>query len=158
MYIAVLGQTGGDFRPALSVIGGPERVRLVIIQLVTINGYISCPGGVGRRVNDADKTPLAELLRSNVRPMLSVIARYVHQTIVRPGPDHALFDRRFRQRKHRIVVLDAGIIFRQRSTGRLLFALVVPGQVSADGRPRHSPVRRLEYRLSAVIEHLRVVR
>jgi len=43
--------------------------------------------------------------------MLSVIARYVHQTIVRPGPDHALFDRRFRQRKHRIVVLDAGMSF-----------------------------------------------
>ena len=60
---------------------------------------------VGRRINKIDSAPLRHF-RRDLRPMLAVVSCDVEQSIVRSGPERSLFYRRFRQRKHCVVIFD----------------------------------------------------
>ena len=69
------------------------------------------------------------------------------QPIVRPHPQLARAQRRLRQRKDGVVVLDAGDVLGQRAAGWALLGLVVQGQVRADDPSSSLPRRLISTRL-----------
>src|SRR6266850_6788091 len=95
-----------------------------------------------------------KILRRDIGPRLSVVARDVKGTIVRTGPDHALFERRFRNCVERAVELLAGDIASDRLAAHALAALRVCREVRRYCFPRHTPISRAVQILRAVVEHV----
>ena len=125
---------------------------------MTIDRDVGRPRIVRRRFDQADAAPLRQVLRRDVAPGLPFILRDVDQPVVGPGPDQPLGQRRRRDRKHRVVVLGAGVVDGDGPARRLLLRLVIARQVGADRFPFHSAVGGFEDALAAVVDRVRIVR
>ena len=125
---------------------------------MAVDGDIGCSGIVRRRFDQADAAPLRHIFRCDVGPIFSAIARDVNHPIIGAGPDKALCNRGFSDRENGVVVLGAGIINIDRSTGGLLLALVVAGEIGADRFPVHSAIGALEKNFAGVIQSIGIVR
>ena len=123
-----------------------------------IDGHIRGPGIERRRIDLADPAPLRHILRRNVRPGLAFVLRQLNQAVIRAHPQQSLGDRRFRQRKYRVVIFRAGVVERDVAARNFLFLLVVARQIRADRLPVHAAVGRLKQPLAAVIQRVRIVR
>src|SRR5579859_41425 len=150
-------ETVGDSRPGFAEVGGPEDVGLEVVQLVAIDGDVGGAGGERRGFDDADETPLAEFFRGDVGPVLAAVAGDVHEAVVRTGPDDAFLDGRSREREDRVVILDAGVVLRERTAGRALLGFVVAREVAAELRPGHAAVGGLKDGFAAVINGVGLV-
>src|SRR5205823_13472847 len=83
-----------DLLPSLAVVIGLEDVRRAVIQLITLRREISRSRFVGRRFDQADSAELRQSLRCNCLPLLSPVASYISQPIIRPGPYRVSFQTR----------------------------------------------------------------
>src|SRR5262249_17269452 len=59
-----------DLRPGFAEVGGLVEVRLQVVVLAAVDGNISCANVEGRRIDTADATPLRQVLRRDIRPVL----------------------------------------------------------------------------------------
>src|ERR1700730_7942346 len=91
-------------------------------------------------------------------PRLPVVVGHVDQPVISARPQQPLLQRRLGERKHGVVVLDAGDVERDRSTGGPLLALVVAGEIGADAPPAASLIGALQHELRSRVQNLRVVR
>ena len=127
-----------------------------IIQPVSIHRHIGRAGVARGWINQAHRRPLGQILRRNACPVLSAVTRQVNQSIVAAHPDLILFERRWRNRENRVVILDACIVFGDWPAAGWLFALVVARQVRADCFPRLALIRAFQHHLSAVVQRVRI--
>src|SRR5262249_15057692 len=95
-----------------------------------------------RRLDVLDTASRRQILRRDVRPGLAVIAGEVEWTIVRADPDHAFFERRFRNRVKRAVELFAGNVARDRFAAGPLTATGMRSKIGRNLFPRHTFVSR----------------
>ena len=107
----------------LAVVVGLIDVRLVVAEQVAIDREVRRALPVRRRLDVLHAAAGRQILRRDVRPGLAVVARDVERPVVRAGPDHALLERRFRDRVERAVELFAGDVARDRLAARALAAV-----------------------------------
>ena len=81
----------------------------------------------------------------------------MHEAVVAPGPDDTLGLRRLRDREDRAVVLDPGVVARDRAPRPLLLRLVVASEVGTDDVPALAAVASAEHDVPAVVHRLAVV-
>ena len=148
----------GDRRPGLAVIVGPEDVRLEVVLLIAIRGDISGAGAERRRLNQADAREVAERLRRHVLPVGAAVARHLHVAVVGAGPDDAAVLRGRRDREHRRVGFDAGVVLRDGAAGGAHRLRIVAREVRADLFPALSLVGRFPDVLRADVDDPRVGR
>ena len=127
----VTGNAVDDFRPALTEVGGLIEVRPEVIGLVHRRGDVRRSGIVRRRVDGVDLDPLRHdvLGRRHVGPGLAAVPGQVHQAVIRADPDQSLRDRRLIDRKDRVVILDTGVVLRDRPAGGSLLGFVIARQI-----------------------------
>ena len=82
----------------------------------------------------------------------------MHQSVVSAGPDHSFLLRRFCERKNRVVIFDRSDVVRERTAARLLFALVVAGEVAADLRPALAVIGRSKNAFGAGVNRVGIMR
>ena len=124
---------------------------------MAIDRDISNPGIEVRRIDQAHETPFRHV-RRDFCPMRAIIRRHVHKAVIRSGPEHSFFQRRFGERENRVVIFDARDVVRDRAAARLLFALVVTRQIGTDLRPCFSLVGRFENSFAACVNRVGIVR
>ena len=146
-----------ELRPGGSVVGGFEDVRAVVVVLVAIDGNPGCSGISSGGINLADAAPFWQLFRGDVAPSFSSIACDLHEAVIRACPNLALGDRRFGDRKDRVVILGAGVVFIDGAAGNFLLALIVAGEIGANGFPVHAAVGSLKKALACVVEDVGIV-
>src|SRR5206468_657280 len=96
----------------------------------------------------------------HIRPGLATVARHVHEAVVTPRPDQPpprILGAR-RDHEHGAVVLDAGVVLRDRATRRTLLRLVVARQVAGNGLPTLAFVGGAEDDIGAGVEHAGIER
>src|SRR5439155_23460573 len=80
------------------------------------------------------------------------------EALVRAGPEHAFLNRRFGQGKDHVVIFYAGDVVLDRTAARLLFALIIAGEIATDLRPSLAVVSRSEDRLACGINRVGIMR
>jgi len=109
MDVAVCGKTVHELGPGLAEVAGLENVGREVVELVTFEGDVCGPSFRWGGFNHANRAPFGHGSGCDVFPMLSSIARYVHEAIIRASPDQIFLRRRFHDGKNRVVNFDAGI-------------------------------------------------
>ena len=94
----------------------------------------------------------------HVLPCPAVVARDVHRSVVRAGPEHVRIEPRRAHRIERRVHFFACHVARDRLARRHLPLGSVRGDVGAEARPVQAAVDRLMHVLRTVVDDLRVVR
>src|ERR1700689_1318730 len=117
MRVTVVGNSRCDFCPSFAVVSCLENVWAEVVELVAVDGDVGSAPGVWRRLDDADEAPLAEFFRSDVSPVFTAVARDMYKTVVAAGPDESFLNWRFGDREDRAVILNAGVVLRQRAAG-----------------------------------------
>ena len=95
---------------------------------------------------------------SYVRPVLTTIARDLHQAIVSANPDYLRINRRDRDREDRVVSLCPAEIEVDITTAAQLFALVIAREIGADRVPVRSAVGGFEEHIATQIHLFRIGR
>src|SRR3984893_10595235 len=90
-------------------------------------------------------------------PRLPVVVGHVDQPVISARPQQPLLQRRLGERKHGVVVLDAGDVERDRSARGPLLALVVAGEIGADAPPAASLIGTLQHELRRRVQNFRIV-
>src|SRR5205085_12619078 len=90
--------------------------------------------------------------------MLAIVDGNLNKAIICACPERSLIYWRFRKGKHRVVILDASDVVRQRSATWLLFRFVVAREITADLRPALSVIGGFENALARCVDHIRVMR
>src|SRR5437762_11503270 len=90
--------------------------------------------------------------------MLAIVGGNLNKPIICACPERSLIYWRFRQGKHRVVILDGSDVVRQRTAAWLLFRFVVAREITADLRPVLSVIGGFENALRRGVEHIRIVR
>ena len=100
-------------------------------------------GVVGGGFNIGDCAPWREVwdVFRDIRPDLSAVERNMYESVVGPGPNHALFHGRFRDRKENGDVCGPGVVQCEPARA-LLFELVVGREVRAQYLPALATVHR----------------
>src|SRR5713101_879863 len=109
-----------------------------------IDNDVSRAGVEARRFDARDRPPFGKAgdVLGDVGPSLAAVRRDVDQAVVAAGPEHALADRRLGECEDRAVILGGGVVASDGTAGPFLLALVVAGQVGADGLPALALVGR----------------
>src|SRR6185295_6920499 len=129
----------GEPGPRLAEVVGAINVWREIAEQIPIDGDISGSGSLWARLDILDAAAGRQVLRCDVGPILSVVARHVHQPVVRSGPEQALLHRRFADCVKRAVYLLAGRVARDRGSARLLrLARRIGCQIGTDLLPGHT--------------------
>ena len=95
-------------RPVSPSVVSLEDVRLEIVESMTIDRDISAAGIEVRRIDQTRQwlhSGMLGVTRAQVAP--SSVVTWT-QPIVRARPEHSFFQRRFGERKNRVVIFDAG--------------------------------------------------
>ena len=111
-----------------------------------------------RGIDETDHAPSRHVLRRNIRPVLSIIAGQMDQSVVASGPEQALLPRRLGECEHGVIVFDTGDVEGNRAARGLLLGFVVASQVRADGFPGASLVTATQYHLRRGVQHVGIVR
>src|SRR5215472_11003822 len=90
--------------------------------------------------------------------MLAIVGRNLNEPIICACPERSLLYWRFRQREHRVVILDRGDVIRQRATTWLLLRLIVAREIATDLCPALSAIRRFENAFACCVNHIGVMR
>ena len=147
-----------DLRPCAPVVRRLPEIRAEVVVLVARGRDERHRCVVRRCLDDRNERERSDPRGRDVLPRLPLVARDMQESVVAPGPEHAALDRRFGEREDRAVVLGAGVVLRDRPARWPELALVVARQVGADAFPRRPLVGAPEHVVSAVIQHVRVVR
>src|SRR3989442_12590900 len=99
-----------------------------------------------------------QVFRRDVQPRLPVIASDLERAVVRAGPDHALFERRLRDRVQRAVEFFAGDVASDRLAADALTTRRMRSEVGRDLLPRHAFVAGAMNVLRSVIQNVWIVR
>src|SRR5258708_27164990 len=153
-----VGNSIRQFAPRLSIVAGLIDVGAKIVVLVAIDRNVSRARIQRRSINLADTAPLRHVLRRHVCPVLTFITRNLDEPVISANPDQAFRDRRFGDRKDRVVILGPGVVQRNLAARGLLLAPIVTREVRADRLPMHSAIGGPEQTLATVIESVGVVR
>jgi hypothetical protein len=150
--------TGCDGRPGFSVIGGLIDVRIAVIDLVEVNGYVCPPGVIAGRLDLGHIPPWRQAGNGlgDIVPMAASVPGDMDKAIIRPGPDDIPVEGRLGDGEERAVKLDTRVV-RGQAAGRLLFALVVGRQVGADHSPGLARVFRNMHILASSVYPPRMV-
>ena len=161
--VRVAQRTGGDAlddtHPARTVVLGDPQFRLRRVHLVRVDRNVGLAGDVARRfdaTHGAERRQAVHVL-ADVIPASAVVPADVDQTVVRSGPDHALFQRRLGDREQYRGVRGTGVIRRETARLALQFG-VVGGQVGADDLPGAAAVVGAMNVLAAGVDDVVVVR
>jgi hypothetical protein len=125
----VLRQIAVDRLPALAAVRGLEQVGLVVGELVASRRDVDRLRVVRRQLDAADVGELGHAPGRDVHPLLAVIARDVHQSVVGRGPDLALLVRRFDDAGAGRMDLGAGALARDVAAGMLLAGAIVQAEI-----------------------------
>ena len=119
-----VGNTVGDLLPGLARF---VKIRLVIVVLVHRRGHVRGARFERRSLQRIDLNPFRhDVFRGrHVRPVFAAVAGDIHQAIVRARPNRAGLDGRLHHGEDRVVILDAGIVFGDRSAGCALLRFIV---------------------------------
>ena len=158
-----------DLRPRLAVVGRLVEIGLVVLQLVARGRHVGRAGVVRRRVDDADERELGQVGRRHLGPRRAVVARHLHEAVVRAGPEHAGLLRRLGEREDGGVPLRAVGLARDRPPEfprrriqvrrRLLERLGIGArEIRADHFPALALVARAVHHLRRDVERLGIVR
>ena len=148
----------GEQLPRFTVVVREIDVRLVIAQQIAIRRVVRRTLAVRRRLDPRHTPTVFEALRRHARPRLAIVTRDRKRAVVRTGPDHALFQRRLRNRVQRAVELLARHVARNRLATAALATLREPREVWGDLLPRCTVVARAVQKLRTIVQHLRIVR
>ena len=99
-----------DPRPRLSEIGRLPDVRSHVLELISIRGDVRRSMREVTRLEARDTREVTKLLRRDVAPGHSAVARKMQQPIIRARPQLSLHQRRLREREDRRVILGGGLI------------------------------------------------
>ena len=151
-------QAGGNFHPRLAIIAGLPGDGLEIIQQEAMANHIGGTGAVGAVFHGGDLGEFRELGRGDVGPVGAAIAGDVHQTIVRPGPDHALLQPRRGERKHGGIGFHPSLIARDGTARWAQRSRIMRGQIRADLFPALTFIAALPDMLRGDIERAGIMR
>ena len=153
------GNAVGDLLPRLPVIAGFIKIWLVVVVLVHRRRHISRARIERRSIQRIDLNPFRHEIfrRRHVSPVFSAVAGDIYESIIRSGPNGAGLDWGFHHGEDRVVILDAGVVFGDWPSRRVLFGLVVARQIGTDHFPTLSFVRRFEEHVSGRVERIRIV-
>ncbi len=160
MNVALRRKVAFDVGPRLTVVGSLERVRAEIVVSMPVHGGVSCTGVEVRRLNRRDPRTRRQALdvTHDVGPVLAAVLGHLNVSVVSANPYHARSNGRFGYSQDRAVKLGGGIVDDDRPARRLLFALVISGQIGTDRFPRVAVVRGLEQHVAAEVNRLGVLR
>ena len=97
-------------------------------------------------------------LGRHIVPALAAILRDVNQTVVAAGPDQVFLSGALDHREDGVVHLDAGIVFGDGPSRRLLLGFVIAREVGRNDAPAHALIGGLEQNFPSVIKRVRIVR
>src|SRR5207248_10720205 len=151
--------------PRLSEVGSLECVRRPVVRFMTIDRHVRRSGIEMPSFNQTDAAVvqnwsaagIGKIFRTYIRPVLSSVGCDVNQTIVASRPDCSCLQWRLGNRKYGAIVLSARVVLGDRTTGRLLRALDVTGEVGTDLLPVIATIACLQHYLSAVVNHVGIV-
>src|ERR1700681_2493793 len=87
----VVGESLGNLRPGLAEVTRAKNVGMQIIQAKSIDGRVRGAGAEVSGFDDGNFAPGSELLRRDVLPGFSRVARDVDQAVVGARPDGVCF-------------------------------------------------------------------
>ena len=154
-----VGNSICDRRPRAAVIRRLVNERIAVIHLMEVHGDVGRARFVARGLNIAHRSPVGKIrnILRDVGPILSAVARDLHESVVRACPDHTRLFRGLRDGENRARIFHADVVGSE-SAGDLLPALVVAGQVGADDLPAIPTVRRDVDILAAHVNFIVIVR
>src|SRR5438270_366186 len=138
-------QAFADVGPRLAVVGGLERVRVTVVELVAIDGEIR-GAPVERRDPDLVDASLHVLrepgeVARHVGPRFPGVPCHVHEAVVTAGPDHARIRRGEVHRENRAVRLRARDVVLDRAATRHLLGHLVASYVGTARGPALTALR-----------------
>src|SRR6185503_13893878 len=95
----------GQTSPCLTVVVGRVEIRTIVAKQISVCGVVCRPFAMRRRVDVLDSAAWFQVLRCDVGPRSSVIARDIERTVVGASPDDAPFKRRLGDGVQRAVEL-----------------------------------------------------
>src|SRR5216684_5453187 len=129
-------------RPRFAEIVGAINVRREIAQQVAIQGHVCSPSAVWTRLDILNASAGRKAPGSHVGPSFRVIARHVHESVVRTGPDHTFLYRRLANRIERAVNFFASRIACDGLPARTLALRRMRREIGGDALPSHAAVVR----------------
>src|SRR3954465_2534490 len=81
-----------DLLPRFSVIIGLENIGMPVIPFIPMRCEIASAGIVMRRLYDGNDSPLRQSGWRDILPMFSFVGRDMHKSVIRAGPENALFN------------------------------------------------------------------
>src|SRR5262245_9544500 len=157
--VYALRQIAGNRLPRPAVVRRLVDERVTVVDLMQVDGHVCDAVVESRRLDIADGAPRGKAgqIRGDVCPARAGIARHLHLTVVRAGPDDALLDWRLGDREHDAGILDADVV-RCESARGLLARHIAGREIGADHLPALAAVGRAMHVLASRIDGVVIVR
>src|SRR5579859_1139790 len=133
---------------------GLEGVRLVVVYLMEIHSDIGGALLVGRSLDLLEAAPLGQVGNAggHVVPVFAAIARDLHYAVIGSHPDDLGINGGDGDRQDAVKGFCAAQIKFNGPATALLLALVITGEIRADGLPVGSGIGGLEQNIAADID------